>query len=91
MWTDISTYSREDKERVPNAWEFRLPGRTRIVIVRAHRRDPDHFVLTFEPWFSTSPIGPADMAVEEAKRRALFAVEARLRLSAEAVRKALAA
>jgi len=35
-WKDASSYSRSDKERIPNVWEFRKSG-TCITIVRDHR------------------------------------------------------
>ncbi|WP_421696878.1 hypothetical protein [Ancylobacter sp.] len=72
-WKDITSYSRDDKERVPSTWELRLTPYTRIFVMRSHRADPDNWTMHCGPWFDTYPLGlPSKMENrDEAMSRAL--------------------
>lgn len=52
-WKDVSSFSRDDKERIPATWELALTQDVRIVITRSHVHDKQNWVMHCRPWFDT--------------------------------------
>ncbi len=53
VWEDITSYSRDDRERIPSTWELRLTREVRIVVTRGHIYDRENWVMHCAPWFDT--------------------------------------
>lgn len=64
-WKDITSYSRDDKERTPQTWEARLGG-VRVCVTRRHGLTG--WYLICEPWHSLKSLG--DISADEAKKTA---------------------
>lgn len=86
MWKDASTYSRDDPERVPYAWEAKIAGE-RAVLVRGHRYNPDKFVISFGPWFVLKEVGRSDMDVKAAQITAAVMIQRVLQRASKDVSK----
>lgn len=79
-WKDITTYSRDEKVRAPATWELRLTHDIRVVVMRAHRDDPNNWTMHCRPWFDTWPLGLPSSPDwrDEAMSRALTLVHAKV-------------
>lgn len=73
-WKDITSHSRDDKERIPNTWDTKA-GNLRITITRGHiyhRGSPEPWVVHCRPWFDTHPLkGIKADDIEGAQTKAL--------------------
>ena len=75
MWKDISSYSKNDKERNSNCFELRQGG-LRLVIVSNHlayRGTDILWALTCSPWFDIKQLEA--QTAEDAKNEALRLVK----------------
>ena len=52
-WKDQTSYSRDDKERIPSVWVLQLTREVRVSVVRSHIYDRENWVLHCQPWFDT--------------------------------------
>lgn len=76
MWKDISSYSRNDKDRTPKTWEFAGVG-VRVVVTRHMDYSPDVWLARCEPYFSIVELKSKDIAA--AKNEAMNLVKNCLR------------
>ncbi len=67
-WRDGSSYSRDDKDRVPNVWHA-IVGILKISVVYNHVCYPDQWVFSCEPFFEHEELG--NITPTEAQERAL--------------------
>lgn len=81
QWKDITSYSRDEKDRVPSVWQFSAIKFPRIVIVRNHRYLPDEWVVTCSPWFEAHGLGLPSVIEnrDEAKARAIKLVKSTIK------------
>ena len=73
QWNDATSYSRDDKERKPTAWEI-CGDRLRIYITCRHINNPGNWVMHCRPWFDTTDLKVDTL--EEAKEKAVKMVYA---------------
>jgi hypothetical protein len=52
-WKDQTSYSRDDKERIPSSWVLKLTRDVHICVVRSHIYDRENWVMHCKPWFDT--------------------------------------
>lgn len=80
QWKDQTSYSRDDKERIPSVWVLRLTRDIRILVVRNHRYSPDSWVVHCNPWFDTHSLDlpPTVENRDEAMARAMSNVRAKI-------------
>jgi hypothetical protein len=78
-WKDVTSYSRDDRERVPNAFAAQS-GPVRLVVTCKHRDCPGEWIMHgYGLGIDTEPLGlsaeePAGKAMAEAERVALMRV-----------------
>lgn len=83
-WKDVTTYSRNDKDRTPQSWEIRLASE-RVVVTRYVGFPPNIWVLSWNG--RQQPLVQVDS--EYAKREALGIVAAHYSKILAALEKAL--
>lgn len=71
IWQDQSSYSRDNKERIPNVWVARTNG-LKISVVYNHIYYPDRWVVTCNPFFDTELL--KNISMEDARNEALIKV-----------------
>ena len=80
-WKDVSSYSRDEKDRTPKSWQWKANG-THLVVTH-HIHYPGEWVMTFEPFIRMKVIGKIGDDIEEIKKDALeearFSAETLLR------------
>ena len=75
-WIDGSSYSRDDKEKIPSVWKFIIKGLI-IISVHKHIHYPEgQWLLTCLPFFNKYELPQKD--VEEAKAAAIRMVNTKL-------------
>ena len=79
-WRDSTSYSRGDKERAPNSWEFVAAG-IRVCVHKHIHYPKDQWLLSCEPFFNKREMPHKD--IEECKKTALELVIAKLRDAAD--------
>lgn len=67
VWKDISTYSRDDKQRAPCSFEIRFGSAIRLVVTR--RIHQEGWYADCAPFFNYTKLHSS--FIEEAKREAL--------------------
>jgi len=72
-WKDISTYTKNDEERIPSIWELRV-GKVRLLVHRHLHYEEDQWLMSVHGDVSVtnSPLLKKD--VDEAKREAIQAM-----------------
>ena len=80
QWKDITSYSRDDRERIPNAWKLQLTREISITVVRKHLHNPGSWVMHCNPWFDTHSLDlmPIPENRDEAMGRAVTLVRAKI-------------
>lgn len=80
QWKDKTSYSRDDRERIPSIWQLQLTRDIRISVVRKHIHNPDSWVMHCAPWFDTQSLGlpPTVENRDEAMARAVTLVRAEI-------------
>ena len=76
-WTDITSYSRTDKARIPRTWELRAGG-LRLVVTRHRDFLADSWVMqTYPSIINYAPLGSHEVeaAKQEAIERTMSALE----------------
>lgn len=76
-WVDSTSYSRDDKERVPNTWTLTLPEtKLRITVTKGHVYSPGKWVMhCFELGIDTKPLqGVPPDDVDAAKHIAIVSL-----------------
>lgn len=53
QWKDVTSYSRDQKDRTPDSWQLRLTRDVVITITRSHIYDRENWVMHCRPWFDT--------------------------------------
>jgi hypothetical protein len=86
-WKDVSSYSRGDKERVPDIWEIGDRKTVRVCVHRHIHYPKDMWLLTCLPWFDKQEIPEKD--IDKAKDIALMMVAEKLRNSYLVIMKGL--
>lgn len=81
MWKDVSSYSRSEKERVPNAWSLTKAG-LRVSVHRHIHYKNGEWLLTCEPFYNLHVLASREQ--DEAKREALELVGEKARALAAA-------
>ena len=87
-WRDVTSYSRDDKDRDPSVWYLQLTSEVRISLVRKHRLSTDSWCFHCAPWFDTHSLNlqPTVENRDEATRMAVALVTAKVAALAEAIR-----
>lgn len=87
-WEDTTSYSRDDKERIPRVWTLRLTRDVRISVIRNHWSKPENWVMHCNPWFDTHSLGlPSTVENrDEAMSRAVALVREEIDKIATAIR-----
>jgi hypothetical protein len=67
-WKNISSFSRDDTDRTPNAWEAHAGG-LRIVVHRHIHFPKDVWLLSTTPFFDRKQL--TSKSIEEAKEEAV--------------------
>lgn len=77
-WKDDTSYSREDKERVPKTWTLDL-GEVRITVTCGHIYHRGEWVMHCRPWFDTHALNMLEnVNAEEAQAKALAKVRTKV-------------
>lgn len=50
-WKDMTSFSRDDKDRIPSVWTLQLTPHVRISVVRNHIYDKENWGMHCAPWF----------------------------------------
>lgn len=82
MWNDVTTYSRDDKDKQPRVWHFDC-GDLRVVVHRHIHYAPDAWLLTCSPFFDKRELYAKD--ADHAKAEALALVREKVKTLAEAL------
>ena len=87
-WKDVTSFSRDDKERIPSVWTLQLTRHVRISVVRTHISDKENWVMHCAPWFDTYSLKlPSTLENrDEAMSRATALVRAKVEELAAAMR-----
>lgn len=72
-WTDVSSYSQSDKERIPNVWELRI-GKIRLVVHRHKYYEPDQWLMSVHGDVDIDKRPLLRKDIEEAQNEALQAL-----------------
>ena len=75
-WIDGTTYSRDEKKKIPSVWKFIING---LIIISVHKHihyPKDQWLLTCLPFFNKYELPQTD--VEEAKSAAFHMVYTKL-------------
>lgn len=80
QWKDQTSYSRDDRERIPSVWQLQLTHELYITVVRKHRHNPGSWVMHCAPWFDTHSLDlmPIPENRDEAMARALSKVRTKI-------------
>jgi hypothetical protein len=87
-WKDVTSFSRDDKDRIPSVWTLQLTRHVRISVVRSHVYDKENWVMHCAPWFDTYSLKlPSTVENrDEAMSRATALVRAKVEELAAAMR-----
>lgn len=82
MWKDVTTYSRDDKDRLPRVWHLDC-GDMRVAVHKHIHYAPDAWLLTCSPFFDKRELCAKD--ADDAKAEALALVREKVKTLAEAL------
>lgn len=81
-WKDASSYSRGDKNKVPNIWVL-MVGPLKISVVYNHIYYPDQWTFSCSPFFEHEELG--NISAQEAQDKAIQLVRAALKNTLQAI------
>jgi hypothetical protein len=78
-WHDSTTYSRDDKQRVPSSWSYKTE-KLKITVVNKHRDYPDRWIMhCYDIGMNTVVLkAPIETPVDEIQAAAIRVVKRRL-------------
>jgi hypothetical protein len=79
MWQDSTSYSRDQKERIPSCWTAKA-GSLKITVLNGHIYHPGEWVMhCFELGIDTKEMGlPKESTPEQAQEKAVAIVRQKL-------------
>ncbi len=76
-WKDISSYSQNDKERIPTIWELRI-GHLRVVVHRHRWEEPDKWFMSVHGDIDIDKLPLHQKDLEKAQKEALATLHSSL-------------
>ncbi len=81
-WIDSSSYSRNDKERIPNIWKIKF-GAVSITVAYGHVTYAKQWIIRCDPFFDNKQLG--NISEAEAKTLAIKMVKDQLSIALQEI------